>query len=158
MGMFTGTGSVTESIDQMFADPNQVMELYIVDEVSQLTDEQVQEFCKPGGVGEQLVQEGKLHRTTLVRLSKKDDLARRETMLAMQMAKEKNDILWRKFVINTKKRNELKAAMKKKYGNKANRAAKQAQQQFLHGGPKGKGVLPDSFKRSGGDDRLSEDD
>ena len=47
--------------------------------------------------------------------------------------------------------------MKKKYANKANRAAKQAQQQFLHGGPKGKGVLPDSFKRSGGDDRLSED-
>ena len=148
MGMFTGIGSVNESIEQMFSDPNRVMELFIVDEVSQLPDELVQEFCKEGGVGQQLVAEGKLRKKTLVRLSKKDDLARRETMIAMQLAKEHNDPLWKKFMINTKKRNELKAAMLKKYGTKATRGAKQAQQMFLKGGAKKTGILPKDFQRS----------
>ena len=158
MGMFFNVGDVEPSIEECFKDPNEVMELFILDEVSHLSDEQIPEFCKPGGVGAQLVQEGKFKRNTLVKLSKKDDLSRRETMLAMQMAKDANDTLWKKYVINRQRSNQLKAAMKKKYANKAARAAKVAQNEFIHGGAKKKGVLPKSFMRAGGNDRVSEDD
>ena len=64
-------------LEESFADPNVMAEALIVDEVSQLPVSKIQEFCAPGGVGEQLVQEGKLRKKTLVRLSKKDDLTRR---------------------------------------------------------------------------------
>ena len=47
-------------IDQEFSNPDTIIEAFIVDEVSQLPDEKIQEFCQPGGVGEQLVQEGRL--------------------------------------------------------------------------------------------------
>lgn len=158
MGMFVNVGDINPSIEESFKDPNEVMELLILDEVSQLSDEKIQEFCKPGGLGEQLVQEGKFKRNTLVKLSKKDDLSRRETMLAMQMAKDANDSLWKKYIINRQRSNQLKAAMKKKYANKAARAAKVAQNEFIHGGAKKKGILPKSFMRAGGNDRVSEDD
>ena len=145
-------------IKEEFRDPSLLEQVFIADEVAHLPEEKIKEFCKPGGVGEQLVQEGKFRRNTLVKLSKKDDLSRRETMLAMQMAKDANDPLWRKYVINTQRRNELKAKMKKKYSMKANRAAKVAQKEFLHGGAKKKGILPSSFMRAGGEDRVSKDD
>lgn len=158
MGMFVNVGSTLPTIEEAFKNPDEVMELFILDEVSHLPDEKIQEFCKPGGLGEQLVMEGKFKKNTLVRLSKKDDLSRRETMLAMQMAKDANDPLWNKYVVVTQKRNDLKIKMKQKYSNKANKAAKAAQNEFLHGGAKKKGVLPKSFMRSGGKDRISEDD
>ena len=157
MSMFFDMNDYVPSVEESFKDPNAVMEMFILDEVSSLPDEKIQEFCKPGGVGEALVEAGKFKRNTLVRLSKKDDLSRRETMVAMQMAKEKNDPLWRKFVKKTSERNELKAAIIKKYSTKAGRVAKQAQAEFLHGGAKKKGVLPANFRKSGGDDRLSKD-
>lgn len=157
MGMFTEIDDFVPSINESFKDPDEFMGLLILDEVSQLPDDKIREFCEPGGVGEQLVQEGKFKRNTLVKLSKKDDLSRRETMASMQMAKDNNDALWKKYVIYTQKRNEYKAKMKQKYGNKATKVAKTAQNEFLHGGPKKKGVLPKSFMRSGGKDRISED-
>lgn len=157
MGMFLNVGEYTPSIEESFKDPNEIMGLFILDEVSQLSDEKIREFCAPGGVGEQLCEAGRFKKNTLVRLSKKDDLIRRETMVAMQLAKEKNDPLWRKFVKNTKIRNSLKEQIKRKYGNQSTRIAKKAQNDFLHGGPKGKGILPKSFTKAGGDDRISED-
>lgn len=157
MGMFTNIGEIVPSVEESFKDPNAIINLFILDEVSQLPDEKIKEFCAPGGVGEQLCEAGKLRKNTLVRLSKKDDLARRETMVAMQLAKENNDPLWRKFVLYTQKRNEMKDQIKKKYNTKSARLAKQGQQEFLHGGPKKTGVLPKNFQRFGGDDRLSND-
>ena len=157
MGMFLNSGDFIPSIEESFNDPNEIIGLFILDEVSQLPDEKIKEFCAPGGVGEQLCEAGKFKKNTLVRLSKKDDLMRRETMVAMQLAKEKNDILWRKFVKNTKIRNSLKEQIKKKYGTQSSRLAKKAQQEFIHGGPKGTGILPKSFTKAGGDDRISKD-
>lgn len=157
MGMFVDIGDAIPSINESFKDPNVLMDLFILDEVSQLSEDKIKEFCAPGGVGEQLCEAGRFKRNTLVRLSKKDDLARRETMVAMQLAKEKNDPLWRKFVKNTQIRNNLKEQIKKKYGNQSQRLAKKAQTEFLHGGSRGNGVLPKNFTRFGGDDRLSKD-
>lgn len=153
MGMFE-SGQIMPSIEESFADPSCVEEMFIVDEVAHLPQSTIQEFCKPGGVGEQLVQEGKLRRKTLVRLSKKDDLERRSSMMNIQLAKEANDPLWRKLVKNRQQKRELIAKIDKKYGMKGARLAKKGQQEFLHGGAKKTGTLPKSFMRAGGEERL----
>ena len=137
-------------LEESFADPNVMAEALIVDEVSQLPVSKIQEFCAPGGVGELLVQEGKLRKKTLVRLSKKDDLTRRTKMGALMLAKEKNDILYQKLVINRAKKKELVSKIMQKYGTKGERVAKQAQSEYLHGR---NAVLPQSFMKAGGEDR-----
>ena len=152
-----GHGSYEPTIEENFKNPNEVLEMMIVDEVSQLPDEKIQEFCQPGGVGEVLVSEGKLKNKTLVRLSKKDDLSRRTKMMALQVAKEKNDPLWTKLAKNRIKERELIAAITNKYGTKATTLAKKAQNEYLHGGADKKPVLPKSFMKAGGKERLSED-
>lgn len=138
------------TIAENFSDPNLLIEAVIVDEVSQLPQSKIQEFCMPGGVGEQLVQEGKLRKNTLVRLSKKDDLTRRTKMGALLLAKENDDPLYKKLVINRAKKKELVSKIMQKYGHKGERVAKQAQTQYLHGG---NAVLPKSFMKAGGEDR-----
>lgn len=147
--MFGAIKSNQDTIQENFSDPNEIVEMLIVDEVSQLSDESIQEFCKSGGVGEQLVQEGKLKNKTLVRLSKKDDLSRRSMMMAMKLAKENNDPLFDKLAANRVKERDLLNKIQQKYGNKGERLAKVAQTEYLHKKP----VLPKSFMKAGGEDR-----
>ena len=149
MGMFT-TGIITESIEKAFTDPNAVIGQMIEMEVSQLPQEKIEEFCAPGGVGEALVEAGKLNKKTLVRLSKKDDLSRRKKMIALNLAKEAGDPLWDKLALNRVKERELIAKIVTKYGNKSQKLAVQAQKDFLKGAH-----LPASFMKAGGDERLS---
>lgn len=147
--MLNATTANTESIEESFQNPNAVLEMVIVDEVSQLPAEKIREFCAPGGVGETLVQEGKLRKNTLVKLNKKDDLSRRKTMMAMQVAKEKDDNLWKLLKKNRIKEKELLSKILKKYGNQGERLARKAQQQWLHGP---KPVLPKNFQKLHGED------
>ena len=106
MRMF-GTGMIVESVENVFSDPNAIYSQMIEMEVSQLTYEKIEEFCAPGGVGEQLVAEGKLSKKTIVRLSKKDDLSKRKKMAALNLAKQNNDPLWDKLALNRVKEREL---------------------------------------------------
>lgn len=156
MGIF-GHGSYEPTIQESFKDPNEILGMIIADEVSQLPDDKIQEFCQSGGVGEVLVSEGKLKKKTLVRLSMKDDVSRRTTMMAMQLAKQNKDPLFDKLALNRVKERELLGKIEKKYGVKAEKLAKQAQKEYLHGGSGKKAVLPKSFMKAGGEDRLSQD-
>ena len=141
----------TVSLTESFANTDEILEMVIVDEVSQLSPEKIQEFCAPGGVGEQLVQEGKLRKNTLFKIGKEDDLTRRRKMMALQLAKENNDPLWTKLKKNRVIERDLLGKIVKKYGNKAEKLAKQAQKEWLHGP---KPVLPKSFQKAGGEDRV----
>lgn len=138
-------------IAEEFRDPSMLEEVMIADEVSRLPEEKIKEFCQEGGVGEQLVQEGKLRKKTLVRLSKQDDLTRRTKMGALLLAKEKKDPLYAKLVKNRQQKKDLVSKIMKKYGTKGQRVAKQAQSEYLHGR---KSALPKNFMKFGGDDRL----
>jgi len=149
MGMFT-TGVITEKIEDVFSDPNAIISQMIEMEVSELPQEKIEEFCQPGGVGEELVSEGKLSRKTIVRLSKKDDLSKRKKMIAFNLAKENNDPLWDKLALNRVKERELINKIMTKYGNKSQRLAVQSQKEFLKGSH-----LPKSFMKAGGEDRVS---
>lgn len=149
MGMFN-TGMITESIETAFADPNAIISQMIEMEVSQLPQEKIEEFCAPGGVGETLVQEGKLSKKTIVRLSKKDDLTKRSKIIALNLAKENNDPLWEKLALNRVKERELLSKIMAKYGHKSQKLAVKSQKDFLKGAH-----LPASFMKAGGDDRVS---
>ena len=149
MGMFD-TGMITESIETAFADPNAIISQMIEMEVSQLPQEKIEEFCAPGGVGETLVQEGKLYKKTLVRLSKKDDLTKRKKVIALNLARENNDPLWDKLALNRVKERELLSKIMAKYGNKSQKLAVKSQKDFLKGAH-----LPQSFMKSGGEERVS---
>lgn len=148
MGMFN-TGIITESVENTFADPNAIISQMIEMEVSQLPQEKIEEFCAPGGVGEALVEAGKLRKKTLVRLSKKDDLSRRQKLVALNLAKENNDPLWDKLALNRVKERELLAKIVAKYGHKSQKIAVKAQKDFLKGAH-----LPASFMKAGGAERV----
>lgn len=148
MGMFD-TGFIAESIENTFSDPSEITSQLIEMEISQLPQEKIEEFCAPGGVGETLVEAGKLRKKTLVRLSKKDDLTRRQKVIALNLARENNDPLWDKLAQNRVRERELIAKIVAKYGNKSQRLAVKSQKEFL------KGTLPASFMKAGGEDRIS---
>ena len=126
--------------------PYGFLEACIVDEVSHLSDEKIQEFCQ-SPEAEALVEAGVMRKKTLVRLSKKDDFSRRRTMAAFTIAREKKDPLWAKLVKNRVQERKLIGEIVKKYGGKADKVAKAGQKEYL------KQKMPLSFMRAGGADR-----
>lgn len=151
MGIFT-TGSITESISDVFKNPNKIFESSLMMEAMSWTDEQIKEFCAPGGIGEELVSEGKLSKKTIMRLSKKDDLSRRTKKMCLDLARENNDPLWDQLAKNRIKERELIAKIVHKYSSKGSRLAVQAQKDFIKNSR-----LPKSFMRAGGEERVSKD-
>ena len=148
--IFEGAGTTNSIINEEFNDPSHLEECFIADEISRLPEDKIKEFCEAGGVGEQLVQEGKLRKKTLVRLSKQDDLTRRTKMGALLLAKEKKDPLYAKLVKNRQQKRELVSKIMAKYGSKGQKVARQAQAEYLHGN---KSAVPKNFMRFGGADR-----
>ena len=144
------SGTANSVIAEEFKDTTLLEECFIADEISRLPEDKIKEFCEAGGVGEQLVQEGKLRKKTLVRLSKQDDLTRRTKMGALLLAKEKNDPLYAKLVKNRQQKRDRVEQFMKKYGTKGQRVARQAQSEYLHGN---KSAVPKNFMKFGGADR-----
>lgn len=133
------------------ADMDLLAEAFLVDEVNhKWSDAQVAEFCAPGGAGEALVEAKVLNKKTLVRLSKKDDLDRRTTMAAMELAKQKNDPLFQKLVVIYAKKDELKSKIIAKYGSRAQKVALAGQKAYI----KKMKSVPQSFMNAGGKDRV----
>ena len=126
--------------------PYGFLEACIVDEVSHLSDEKIQEFCQ-SPEAQALVEAGVMRKKTLVRLSKKDDFSRRRTMAAFTIARDKKDPLWSKLVKNRVQERKLIGEIVKKYGGKADKVAKAGQKEYL------KQKMPLSFMRAGGADR-----
>ena len=110
----------------------------------------IREFCAPNGVGDALVEAKVLGKRTFVRLSKMDDLDRRSTMAALQLAREANDPLWKKLTIVQAKRKELIAKIKQKYSSKSHRVAMVGQKEYI----KTMRKVPRSFMQAGGADRV----
>lgn len=129
MGIFSSQNTLTtESSD--LKNPNELLGAYIIDEISRLDDDLKEEFinsetCKS-------LQEARvLKKKTLVRLSKNDDLTRRKTMAAFQIAKDEKWREWDLLVKNRIKERELIAKIVQKAGNRADKAAKMGQKAYL---------------------------
>lgn len=74
---------------------------------------------------------GKISRKTIIRLNKKDDMERRTSAAAYQLAKDANDPDWIKLVKALDMKKKYKSKILKKYGVKAQRVAKQSQRDYL---------------------------
>jgi len=146
------TGVVVTTLENTFKNPQEFEQIMIADEVANMSQEELQEFCAPGGLGEHLVTEGKLRNRTLVRLSKKDDLSRRKKMAAYELAKEHNDPAWKKFVFHRQKSLEFENKMAAKYGAKAERVAMISQKSYLRG-DKDEGIKKGLENKFGAQDR-----
>ena len=99
------------------------------------SDEEKRELLENADV---LMEAKKISRRTIVKLNKNDDLTRRTSMAALQLAKDNNDTLWKKLVKNRVQERKLLGAIKKKYANKAQVAARQGQRMYVQNG----GVKP----------------
>jgi|GEM_PF-1755893 len=111
---------------------DELLEAFIAYELAHLTPEQFKAFTESEEC-QAMLEKRLVGRNTLIRLSKNDDLTRRTKMAAFQVAKEKNDPLWDKLVKLRVKERQLINQITKKYGSKAQRAAKVGQRDYLSG-------------------------
>lgn len=74
---------------------------------------------------------GLIGKRTIVKLKKEDDLERRETMAAFELARDMADPLWDKLAANRVKERELISRIKAKYKNKAARIAMNTQKDYI---------------------------
>lgn len=147
--IFNDTVQQEETLQDLLGDDISVAEsCFIVDEVSHLSPELIREFCKEGGVGEALVNEGKISRKTIVRLNKADDLHRRAQIGAMLAARNAKDPKYAKYMKYKALCRDLKKEILEKYATKGERIAKQSQREFLGR----KSSLPNQFKKFHEDD------
>jgi hypothetical protein len=78
-----------------------------------------------------LTEGGLVGKHTVIRLNKLNDMDRRITMAAMNIARDKNDPLFEKLRINRVKERELLSKIRKKYSTPATKQAKQAQKIYI---------------------------
>lgn len=137
MGIFSASTMVMEN---ELKQPEELLESYIYDEISRLSDEKRAEFVN-SQEAQGMLEAGLISRKTLVRLSKNDDLERRIGMAAIQLSKESDDVLYDQLVKVRIKERELLDKINTKYANKATRVAKIGQKDYL------KNKMPVAFIR-----------
>lgn len=131
MGLFTNfdNAEVAREIEMNF-DMDEFLEACYYDEHYSDSDEEKRELLESADA---LLEAKKISRKTLVRLNKNDDLTRRTSMAALQLARDNNDSLWKKLVKNRIIERKLLAAIKKKYAGKSKLVARQGQKAFMTG-------------------------
>ena len=131
MGLFTNSKVQAEVNEvNMNFNMDEFMEACFYDEHYADSDAEKRELLESADI---LMEANKISRKTLVRLNKNDDLTRRTGMAALQLAKDNNDPLWKKLVKNRIVERKLLAAIKKKYANKAQIAARKGQKMYVSG-------------------------
>ena len=131
MGLFTNAKVQAEVNEgNMNFNMDEFMEACFYDEHYADSDAEKRELLESADI---LMEANKISRKTLVRLNKNDDLTRRTGMAALQLAKDNNDPLWKKLVKNRIVERKLLAAIKKKYANKAQIAARKGQKMYVSG-------------------------
>lgn len=131
MGFFDTRGIVnTEPISEMVKDFDAYQEGCIYLEMMDLSVEdrtalmETPEFLA-------LEAKGLIGKRTIVKLKKEDDLERRETMAAFELARDMADPLWDKLAANRVKERELISKIKAKYKNKATIIAMNTQKDYI---------------------------
>jgi hypothetical protein len=131
MGLFTSFDNAEAAREvEMELNMDELLEAFYYDDHYSDSDEEKRELLESADA---LLEAKKISRKTIVRLNKNDDLTRRTGMAALQLAKDNNDTLWKKLVKNRIMERKLLAAIKKKYANKAQLAARKGQRAYVSG-------------------------
>ena len=119
-------------LDESFGpDDKEALSLVITSAIMEsMQPEEFNAFCESAEC-EVLVEKGLIHRKTLIRLSKQDDLDRRRTMAAMQLAKNAKAPSWKKYKKFIKLAKAEKRKMVELFGSRGERVAKKAQVEYL---------------------------
>lgn len=107
---------------------------FFYDDLAKMTHEQRQMFLNSEefkAVDEANSITGSIGKNTIVKLNKTDDMERRIGQAALNIARDRNDSLWIRLKKNREQERKLLSQINKKYGQKAERVAKQAQKQYL---------------------------
>ena len=134
-------GKTLNTAMEEMAASNEVLEMFIVDDVLRGTEEQIKEFVE-SPEAKILEEKAVLKKPTLMRLSKADDEKRRVKLMAYQLAKNANDPQFTKLKMYTAKRKECIAKIMQKYGSKATKMAKIAQKNYIATAKKIQGTDP----------------
>jgi len=131
MGLYTNPNTMEAAHEvEMELNMDELLEAFYYDDHYADSDEEKRELLESADT---LLEAKKISRKTIVRLNKNDDLTRRTGMAALQLAKDNNDSLWKKLVKNRIMERKLLAAIKKKYANKAQLAARKGQRAYVSG-------------------------
>lgn len=106
--------------------PEALIESFIVDSFLHMDSEAQKEFLESAEL-QSLVEAGQVRKRTIVRLSKKDDYARRLTLGAIQRAKEANSPDWKRLRKAQAMKKAAIAAILKRYSNSVKRDVVKAQ-------------------------------
>lgn len=128
--MLYGKGYGETSITESFQDPEAFDEAVFITELLALPEDEFNSIMESEGM-KVLEEKGVFNRKTIVRLKKDDDLNRRDTMAALQLAKEADDPLWERLSLNRVKERDLLSKIKTKYGSRAARVAKTQQRDYM---------------------------
>lgn len=126
MGLYTNIGEEAREVE-MEINMDELHEAFFYDDHYSDSDEEKRELLENADT----LLEGKISRKTIVKLNRNDDLTRRTSMAALQLARDNNDNLWKKLVKNRIQERKILAAIKKKYAGKASATARQAQRSYV---------------------------
>ena len=121
--------SQISSIDEA-AVSNEILELFLIDDVLRGTQEDIKQFCE-SAEAQILMEKQVLNKPTLHRLSKEDDLKSRIKLISYQLVKESNDPNWAKLVKYQGLKKKYATMILKKYNKKAEKIAKIAQKEYI---------------------------
>ena len=127
MSLYDSTKVV--SLDEI-ANSNMMLEMLIVDDVLRGDAKSIQEFCN-SPMAEVLQERQVLKKSTMMRLSKQDDAARRTKLAVYALAKAAKDPDYKKLKMYIKGKKAMTAKLMKKYANKATRIANIAQKNYI---------------------------
>ena len=112
----------------------QTMAAFLYDDLSEMCHEQRQMFLNSDefkAIDESKSLTSSIGRNTIVKLNKADDMERRIGQAALNIARDKNDILWVKLQKNRVQEKKLLDQINKKYGMKAEKIAKKTQKEYI---------------------------
>ena len=130
MGIYTNSTGVQPEVENIDVNYEELMEAFFYDDFASCSDEEKKVLFESAEIP-LLEKKNITNRKTLVRLNKNDDISRRTTMAALQLARDNNDPLWKALKVNRIKEKKLLAAIEKKYASRASKVARVGQKEYL---------------------------
>lgn len=130
MGIYTQSNGVSPELENIDVNYEELMEAFFYDDFASCSDEEKKALFESAEVA-LLEKKNITNKKTMVRLNKNDDISRRTTMAALQLAKDNNDPLWKALKINRIKERKLLNAIEKKYNSRAQKVARVGQKEYL---------------------------
>ena len=122
------TGNVI-SLEEI-ANSNAMLEMMIIDDVIRGDAKSIKQFCE-SPIANVLQEKQVLRKPTMMRLNKVDDEKRRMKLAVYALAKAAKDPDYKKLKMYIKGKKAMTAKLMKKYGNKGQRVAKIAQNNYI---------------------------